>query len=863
MLRFFFGMTGRIARGGYVGGTLAVALVFGLGFVLLDDLAGPASTWLLYPFAYAAWLALAIKRCHDLNKSGAFLVWMLVPLAGLVYVLASLCFRRGTDAENAYGPQPVYHGLDHYRVPDPKGATPSNPIVDDVTQMNPIAVAAAVAPVSLDELVEVVRRSRGPLSIGGGRFSMGGQTASPSSLHIDMRRMNRVIELSPIARTIRVQAGIRWCDVQRFIDTHDLSVKIMQTYANFTVGGSLSVNCHGRYVGLGPLILAVRSITIVLASGECMRATPTENASIFFGAIGGYGGLGVIAEAELELDDNCRVERITETLPASRYVELFKQKVRSSDKAVFHNADLYPPDYTCLRSVTWEKTDRYVTLPLRIMRVEPSYVAFRYLFWTVSELPFGAWRRRRIFEPWFYAGQSPVHWRNYEAGYDVAELEPTTRTRSSYVLLEYFVPVARFDEFVPKMGEIFRRFSVNVLNVSVRHAMADSGSMLAWAREEVFAFVIYYKQAVDKAARAEVGVWTRALVDAALECGGSYYLPYQPHATRAQFHRAYPRADELFALKAEIDPDFRFRNAFWDTYYAPTLAETEIVPRRVKSEFHAVFDDVVWRDRFYLFLQNIYHLFPEGAFHALIHEATGKLEDDEAIYRRVQAGLPSIAPALAPLRYALPALAKQKEEMKRQTLALLGAKTSIDGYLEIGSTGRYVASLRSGLRMRGPVYLIGEEVPGTSPVDIVERGGIAQVGAFFPLADYAPIEERHIPSGSLDLVTCYIGLHHVPRAKLDDFIRSIARVLRKDGVFVLRDHDAGTDAMKTFVSLVHTVFNAGLMAPWSVDRAELRFFTGADEIARIVEAHGLIDAGERIFQARDPSRNALMAFRKE
>ena len=53
---------------------------------------------------------------------------------------------------------------------------------------------------------------------------------------------------------------MRWCDIQRFVDPHDLSVAIMQTYANFTVGGSLSVNVHGRYVGQGPLILSVRAI---------------------------------------------------------------------------------------------------------------------------------------------------------------------------------------------------------------------------------------------------------------------------------------------------------------------------------------------------------------------------------------------------------------------------------------------------------------------------------------------------------------------------------------------------------------------------------------------------------------------------
>src|SRR5205814_1067430 len=111
---------------------------------------------------------------------------------------------------------------------------------------------------------------------------MGGQTASADSLHIDMRGLNRVLHFSPEERWIRVQPGIRWCDIQRFIDPHNLSVKIMQTYANFTVGGSLSVNSHGRYVGQGPLILSVRAISLVLADGSLVRAGPSENSELFY-----------------------------------------------------------------------------------------------------------------------------------------------------------------------------------------------------------------------------------------------------------------------------------------------------------------------------------------------------------------------------------------------------------------------------------------------------------------------------------------------------------------------------------------------------------------------------------------------------
>lgn len=109
------------------------------------------------------------------------------------------------------------------------------------------------SPERVEDVQEALRRTTGAVSIGGGRFSMGGQTAGPGSLHFDMRSLTKMVSFAPVERVIRVQAGVRWCDVQRFVDPHGLSVKTMQTYANFTVGGSLSVNCHGRYVGLGPL----------------------------------------------------------------------------------------------------------------------------------------------------------------------------------------------------------------------------------------------------------------------------------------------------------------------------------------------------------------------------------------------------------------------------------------------------------------------------------------------------------------------------------------------------------------------------------------------------------------------------------
>ncbi|MEP7220109.1 MAG: FAD-binding oxidoreductase, partial [Bacteroidota bacterium] len=355
--------------------------------------------------------------------------------------------------------------------------------------------------------------------------------------------------------------------------------------------------------------------------------------------------------------------------------------------------------------------------------------------------------------------------------------------------------------------------------------------------------------------------WTRELIDAVLEVGGTYYLPYQSHATPEQFHSAYPRAVELFALKQMLDPEFRFRNILWDSYYAPWLRrQSSALPSG--SEFRDVFFDTTRGDKFYLFLQNVFHLFPEHRFYRLIAENCVHQSEDREIYNLVQTGLPGIAPPLAPLTYALPALRKQKREMAQQTLELLGTRRRFNGYLEIGTVGRYISALRGDITVDGPIYIMNDIAPGNSPADIMERGRVRRLGEFCVL-DYTPVETKGIAPGSLDLITCFIGLHHAPLDLLDGFVRSLHGALRPGGMLIMRDHDVRTPQMATFVSLVHTVFNLGLGVPWETDSREFKAFRPVDEWSAYLAERGFRDHGARLRQQGDPSDNLLMAFVKD
>src|SRR5258706_10607203 len=202
------------------------------------------------------------------------------------------------------------------------------------------------------------------------------------------------------------------------------------------------------------------------------------------------------------------------------------------------------------------------------MRVTPAgenYWLEAQVMKVVSSGTIGKWMRRNWIDPYLYNDEKVV-WRNREASYDVAELEPKSREKETYVLQEYFIPVNNIKSFIPKMKAIYDRYDVNVINVSLRHAYPDEETYLAWATEEVFAFVIYYKQRTDKEARETVRKWTVDMTDAILSEQGRWYLPYQPHATVEQFQKGFVHADQYFQIKNRLDSSQRFTNKLLDKY---------------------------------------------------------------------------------------------------------------------------------------------------------------------------------------------------------------------------------------------------------------------------------------------------------
>lgn len=286
------------------------------------------------------------------------------------------------------------------------------------------------------------------------------------------------------------------------------------------------------------------------------------------------------------------------------------------------------------------------------------------------------------------------------------------------------------------------------------------------------------------------------------------------------------------------------------------LSESEI------GNFKYIYENEKYRSNFFTFLVNVFHLYPEKEFHQLIAQVTADKQIDDAIYQEVQKQLKNIKPLLGDLTYAIPALNKQKKVITQQTLKLLPDVKKVDGYLEFGSTGRYLDELEEHLKIRGEICFVDSKPASFAPDSIVDRGQLSKAGRFIPLNNYDTKIAKNLPKNSFDLVTVYIGFHHCPPHLREEFITSIRDVLKPNGKLILRDHDAHDEKMLRMVALAHDVFNLGTKETIDYNRKEERYFYSLEFLNKMMHKFGFKSAGEKLLQEGDPTLNTLMVYTK-
>lgn len=172
-------------------------------------------------------------------------------------------------------------------------------------------VDAVVRPQSTEQVSAVVRAANACgsaiIPYGGGTGVMGAVVPVQGGVAVDLRAMNRIVEVRREDRLARVQPGVVLADLDAEARRHGLifghdpwSVPIA------TVGGAISTDSVGyRASKYGSMGQQVRALEMVLGDGEVVSTRPLARQSsgpqLVGIAVGSEGAMGIITEATIEL----------------------------------------------------------------------------------------------------------------------------------------------------------------------------------------------------------------------------------------------------------------------------------------------------------------------------------------------------------------------------------------------------------------------------------------------------------------------------------------------------------------------------------------------------------------------------------
>jgi FAD/FMN-containing dehydrogenase len=456
----------------------------------------------------------------------------------------------------------------------------SGGFTNDASHLNRTAIYGVVRVKSENDIANALKFAREhnlKVTCAGQQHSMGGQTFTHGGLILDLRDFNR-ITLDKERKTVNVQSGVRWWQLQKLVDAEGLAVKSMQSINIFSIGGTLSINAHGMDPMPGPVAPTVRSLRVMLSDGQIVNASPTENPDLFRHVLGGYGLFGVILDADLQLVDNEMYARKTSYMDYKDFPSYYKANVENNPGIglAFGRLSISPGSFlreTAVHTYTRTKFNG----PLPPLKVPEHETLSRFVINFSKTGGFGRWLRwtlEKWVEPHLHdcvtrnqAMNQPeacIVSRNDEMYDDMAYLK--NRLHDTDILQEYFIPYDRMPEFVDGLRDVVQRNGANLLNVTIRTVHQDKITSLPYARQNMFAFVLYFNVKFNDKDNEILRKTTVDLIDAAEKSGGTYYLPYQLFYSKDQLRGAYPEVDDFFAAKRKYDPIGLFSNKFYEKY---------------------------------------------------------------------------------------------------------------------------------------------------------------------------------------------------------------------------------------------------------------------------------------------------------
>ncbi|HWP60292.1 MAG TPA: FAD-binding oxidoreductase [Candidatus Acidoferrales bacterium] len=184
--------------------------------------------------------------------------------------------------------------------PSDVGYEDARKVHNGLVDKRPALIARCGGVADVVDAVNLARKLDLEAAVRGGGHNVAGRATVDGGVMIDLAPM-KGIHVDAHARTVRAQGGVTWAELNRETQLHGLAVTggvVSSTgIAGLTLGGGLGW-LMGRY---GLALDNLRSVELVTAEGQVLRASKDENADLFWAVRGGGGNFGVATSFEYRL----------------------------------------------------------------------------------------------------------------------------------------------------------------------------------------------------------------------------------------------------------------------------------------------------------------------------------------------------------------------------------------------------------------------------------------------------------------------------------------------------------------------------------------------------------------------------------
>jgi FAD/FMN-containing dehydrogenase len=432
------------------------------------------------------------------------------------------------------------------------------------SRLNPTRHARVERPRSPEDVADLLHRAARcgqRVAVAGAQHAMGGQQFAEGGWLLDTSALDGVIDFDRTRGLVRCGAGTRWPKLQRFLaarrtpDGEGWALRQKQTGADdFSLGGAVAANIHGRGLDMGPFVDDIEAFTLVSPDGGIHRVDRRSAPDTFALVVGGYGMFGVVTDVTL---------RLAPRRVLARRVSLIR---RAELHAAFEQARAEGALYGDFQFAIDPDSRDFLDLGVFSVYVPCDGAAdaahhlspaqWRALLALAHTDKSAAFRRYADFylstDGQCY-GSDDHQFGIYLDGYHDA-IDGCLGHRGSELITELYVPRASIADFLAVVAEDSRRHGTDLIYGTVRQIRAEHETRLCWARQDWACLVLNVHVRHDVDGRRRVRADMQRLIDRALAFGGSFYLTYHRDARPDQLRAAYPAIDEVLATKRARDP---------------------------------------------------------------------------------------------------------------------------------------------------------------------------------------------------------------------------------------------------------------------------------------------------------------------